>query len=194
MDQQANNHSLVRQGLDTILDLASRRLPAAGVNCILIGGFAVNYYGYTRNTLDVDFMIIARQLENVRQIMKQAGFTNIMIEQNAAFFQAPGFPLRVDFLQVDEHTLGTLSVNAVKARIYGYELKIPALRDVIAMKLFSLSQDTARRLGKDLPDIAYLIVLHGLDLESDIRPLCDRFGSPQVFALVRNQVEALRMP
>jgi len=49
--------------LETILDVASRQLSAAGVDCILIGGFAVNYHGYTRNTLDVDFMIVRRQVE-----------------------------------------------------------------------------------------------------------------------------------
>ena len=40
--------------LDRILEIASRQLAAAGVDCLLIGGFAVNHYGYTRNTLDVE--------------------------------------------------------------------------------------------------------------------------------------------
>jgi hypothetical protein len=104
--------------LDTILALAARDLPAHGVDCLLIGGFAVNHHGYTRNTLDVDFMI--------------------------------------------------------------------------AMKIFALSQSVDRRMGKDLPDIAYLSVLHDLDMDSDIRPLCERCGTSGVFELIRNQVEALR--
>ena len=62
------------------------------------------------------------------------------------------------------------------------------------MKIFALSQDVDRRLGKDLPDIAYLSVLHNLDLESDIRPLCNRFGTRKIYDLVRGQVEALRTP
>ena len=57
--------------LETILDVASRQLSAASVDCVLIGGFAVNYHGYTRNTLDVDFMIetydlIRGQMEALR--------------------------------------------------------------------------------------------------------------------------------
>jgi hypothetical protein len=55
-----------------------------------------------------------------------------------------------------------------------------------------LSQDVARRRGKDLPDIAYLSVLHNLDLESDIRPLCNRFGTLETYDLICSQVEALR--
>lgn len=183
---------LVMTNLETILEVASRQLSAAGVDCILIGGFAVNYHGYTRNTLDVDFMIVTEQLDVVRQIMKQAGFTNIVIENNVAFFTSPNSPLRVDFLRVDGDTMRKLLVNAIPANVHGYELKVPALRDLIAMKIFALSQDVARRMGKDLPDIAYLSVLHNLDLESDLRPLCDRFGTLETYDLIRRQVEALR--
>ena len=36
----------------------------------------VTHDAYTRNTLDVDFMIAAEHLDDVRRIMMQAGFTN----------------------------------------------------------------------------------------------------------------------
>jgi len=176
----------------TILKVVSRQLPAAGVDCILIGGFAVNYHGYTRNTLDVDFMIVAQQLDAVRKIMTHAGFTNVAIDENVAFFSAPGLPLRVDFLRVDGDTMRKLLINAINASVHGCEVKVPALMDLIAMKIFALSRDVARRMGKDLPDIAYLSVLHNLDLESDIRPLCNRFGTGKTYDLIRRQVEALR--
>jgi hypothetical protein len=178
--------------LKTILSIASHQLTAAGVDCLLIGGFAVNYHGYTRNTLDVDFMIVAEQLDAVRQIMTQAGFTNIVIEENVAFFSTPGSPLRVDFLRVDRDTMHELLARAVHARVQGCEFKVPSVRDLIAMKIFALSHDVARRMGKDLPDIAYLSVIHNLDLESDIRPLCNRFGTPETYELIRSHVEALR--
>lgn len=41
----------VNTRLRTILDIASRQLPAKGVDCILVGGFAANLHGYTRNAL-----------------------------------------------------------------------------------------------------------------------------------------------
>ena len=180
--------------LEAILDVTSRQLSAVGVDCLLIGGFAVNYHGYTRNTLDVDFMIVTEQLDVVRPIMMRAGFTNVSIENHVAFFNAPGSPLRVDFLRVDKDTMRTLLVNAVCIHMHGCEVKVPSLKDLLAMKIFSLSQDGARRMCKDLPDIAYLSVLHNLDLDSDVRPLCDRFGTPETYDLIRKQVNALRMP
>lgn len=178
--------------LDKILAIAARQLPAAGIDCILIGGFAVNHYGYTRNTLDVDFMILADKLDALKQMMKDAGFTNLSIQDNVAFFAAPDATARFDFLRTDAGTMNKLMKRAINVSIRGHSLKVPALPDLIAMKIFSLSQDIERRMGKDLPDIAYLSVIHNLDLDADIRPLCNQFGTPETYALIRKQVEALR--
>ena len=179
--------------LDKVFDIASLQLPAAGVDCLLIGGFAVNHYGYTRNTLDVDFMIVTQRLNDVRRIMTEAGFTNIDIKENVAFFSIPDEGLRVDFLRVDESTMKQLLDRAVTITIRGRELRVPSLKHLIAMKIFAFAQNTARRMGKDLPDIAYLSVINNLDFEKDIKPLCDQFGS-EVYQLIRDQIEGLRAP
>jgi hypothetical protein len=180
------------QTLNSILEIASKQLPAAGVDCILIGGFAVDYYGYTRNTLDIDFMILTDQLGEVREIMTKAGFTNIIIQDTVAFFEKPGSAFRVDFLRVNKQTLQKLNNNAIDAEIYGYTLKVPALLDLIAMKIFALSQNLTRRMAKDLPDIGYLTVLNNLDLETDIKPICNKFGSPEIYELLEKQNSELR--
>lgn len=178
--------------LDTILAIVSTKLPAAGVDCLLIGGFAVNYYGYTRNTLDIDFMILGDHLDKVKSIMQQAGFTNISIQENVVFCSAPGSPLRIDFLRTDASTMQALLLNAVPIVLHGVEIKVPSLKDLLAMKIFALSSNQARRLGKDLPDIAFLITIHDMSLDSDIRPICDRFGTDQTYDLICRHVEALR--
>ncbi len=192
MDLKTTTAGVISRDLRTIFEIVARQLSQANVDCILIGGFAVNYHGYTRNTLDVDFMIVAEQLDDVRRIMTGAGFTNMVADENVAFFNEPGSPMRVDFLRVDENTMCQLLNNAISARIYGYEIKVPALQDLIAMKIFSLSRDIARRSGKDLPDIAFLCFIHNLDLEREIRSLCKRYGTPDTYDLIREQVEALR--
>jgi len=60
------------------------------------------------------------------------------------------------------------------------------------MKIFALSQNVVGRMGKDLPDIAFLSVIHDLDLEGDIRPSCRQFGTPEVYDLIRGQVKSLK--
>lgn len=179
------------KNLDKILKIVSQKMPEAGIDCLLIGGFAVNHYGYTRNTLDVDFMIVAEQLDRVREIMSDAGFTNIEIRDNIAFFTAPEAGPRVDFLRVDSATMSKLLDNAVTISMRGNKVKVPSLKDLLAMKIFSFAQNTARRMGKDLPDIAYLSVLNKLATEEDLKPLCDKFGTSEIYKMIQNYIEGL---
>lgn len=176
-----------------ILEFVSKRLPEAGIDYLLIGGYAVNYYGYTRNTVDMDFMVASNQLTAVRSILTDAGFVNVSVEENVVFFNRPDLAIRVDFLRVDSETLKKLLINAVEADYYGCRVNVPALKDLLAMKIFAFAQSGGRRLGKDLPDIAFLTVLHKLDLDKDIRPLCERFGNKDTFDLIQYQVEGLKI-
>ncbi len=178
--------------LQTIFDVVAGKLPAAGVECLLVGGFAVNYYGYTRNTLDVDWMIVAEQRDDVLAIMRREGFTNSAVHENVMFFQRPGSGWRVDFLQADADTMAHLLSRAKSVAVQGATVKVPALQDLIAMKLFSLAQNPERRTGKDLPDIVHLSVFNGLDLERDIHPLATRYASETVFKIVSDHIKALQ--
>ena len=42
----------------TVFHLISDIINKSGISCILIGGFAVNYYNVTRMTADIDFLIV----------------------------------------------------------------------------------------------------------------------------------------
>jgi len=93
--------------------MVANKLPAAGVEYLLVGGFAVNYYGYTRSTVDVDWMIVAEQRDVVQAVMRREGFTNVAVHENVMFFQRPGTAWRVDFLHAD---WATMKQHVVKSR------------------------------------------------------------------------------
>lgn len=175
--------------LKEMLRLISGSLSDKGVDCLLIGGFAVNYYGYTRNTLDVDFMVVTDQMGAVEALMQRAGYVNVERLANVHFFSHPSSKWRVDFLKVDTETMRQLYSRAVEARVHEVPIKLPALADLLAMKLHALSHDPARRMGKDLPDIAWLCIVNEVDTEQLLRPLCQKFASPaierQVFELIK---------
>jgi len=177
--------------LDTILEVASRRLPSEGIPVLLVGGFAVNYYGFTRFTLDADFLIVAEHAAQVRRVVADAGFINIITKENMMRCSAPSCPLRADFLYTDAQTMHRLLPRAEEADIRGYALKVPSLRDLLGMKIFALHQAPTARLPKDLADIAWLGVLNALDIEKDIRPLCTQFGSPALLDMIKAEMEKL---
>jgi predicted nucleotidyltransferase len=160
--------------------------------CILIGGFAVNEHGYTRNTLDIDFMIQDSALTHVKDVMRAHGFTCITQHENVTFFSMPEDPFRVDFLVADVSTFRKLLENAEKRNIMGTPVTIPALKDLLAMKIFALTGNVRKRMGKDLPDIAFLTVLNKLDVERDLLPLCGRFGNSETTKMILEYIKDLR--
>jgi hypothetical protein len=178
--------------LDAVFAIVAETLPAVGIDCLLIGGFAVNFYGYSRSTLDIDLMILADRRDEVREIMKREGFTNVAVQANVTFFNRPGSSLRIDFLNTDQATLSKMLAQATWGEFHGKNVRVPALPDLLAMKFFALSQAREKRADKDVPDIAWLTVINGLDLESDLRPLALRFADDDVFRRVCAKIEEIK--
>ncbi|MGA0369681.1 MAG: hypothetical protein ACO3N7_09560 [Kiritimatiellia bacterium] len=162
------------------------------ISCLLIGGFAVNEHGYTRNTLDIDFMIAISTLPSVKTLLRNEGFSQISEYENVTFFSKPDDELRLDFLIADENTLSRLEANAQPCTLHGVSLRIPSLRDLLAMKIFALKGNFERRKSKDLPDIAFLTILNHLDFAEDILPLCDRYGNPAIAEKIQAELRSLQ--
>ncbi len=183
---------MASDGIELVFDVVGNQLPQAGIEFLMVGGHAVNQYGYSRATIDVDFMITATDLDAVRAVMKRAGFTNVSQSENVVFFSKPGLPVRVDFLQVDEGTMQALLADAQAVDYGGQLLKVPSLENLIAMKLFALKSGSPGRWEKDFPDIVHMAVENGLDIEADLKPLCDRFADDGILAKLSVRILELR--
>lgn len=155
---------------------------------LLIGGMAVNYYGYTRATADIDFMVAVNKVSQARRALSQAGFTNVLEQENVLFFHWPDQPVRVDLLKVDEETFARLLQKSVAIEVHAMPLRVPALDDLIAMKLFALKHGGAKRMAKDMVDVVQLTLANNLDLEQTIKPLALRYADEVWYQQIEMQV------
>jgi predicted nucleotidyltransferase len=113
-----------------------------GVEHVLVGGIAVNYYGYVRSTQDLDILIVP-SIANARRItraLRDFGFGDAGIPAEA--FERPGSaihlgvePNRVDLLTglkgVDP---GVVYRNARDVDLQGLRVRIIELDDLVASK------------------------------------------------------------
>jgi predicted nucleotidyltransferase len=179
--------------IDSVLDVVTRRLPDAGVDAILIGGHAVNTYGVSRATQDIDFMIASADESVVRETMRNAGFTNIAVHETVMFFSRPESSLRVDFLKVNQDTIDKLLANAREVDYFaGHTVRVPELKDLLAMKFFALASGGAKREEKDFSDIVNLTLENDLDPARDLRELCREFGTDEIYERVCSRVREFR--
>jgi len=178
---------------DVVFDVVSRRFPEAGIKTIMIGGHAVNHYGVSRATQDIDFMIATTDEGTARRVMQDAGFTNISAHENVLFFNRPGSPLRIDFLKVDGETMAKLLANSREVDYFeGHRVRVPQLTDLLGMKLFALSNGGAKREAKDFWDIVKLVIENRVTVDTDLQELCRRFGTDEIYARLCTQIGALQ--
>jgi len=139
------------------LALTVQALRSAGQPFCLIGGLAVNHYAEPMVTLDADFAITTAT--GAAAALQAVGF---IVEEFPHSLNAtlPGSRLRIQITINSRY--GSFPSRAVIGTLFGVELPIASLPDVVQGKLWAAT-DPARRKSKrmkDETDLARLAELH----------------------------------
>ena len=165
-----------------VFDLLFRVQRRAGLDLIVIGGWAVQAHGYSRNTVDVDCMTAVENDVPLGAELIKAGFE--CFEEKPAFrrFRHKLDSLMVlDVMRVNADTFRKMWESSQTIDLSGISLRIPSLAHLIALKLHAAQNE--HRTQKDMADIVQLLTANpGKIASADLRQLCDRFGTPALAA------------
>jgi hypothetical protein len=114
----------------------------------LIGGLAVNCYVEPVYTVDADFVVVAREMENVRAALVAAGFA-LQTFPHSINAQRSGSKLSLQ-LTTDARYQDFLG-RAQPREVLGHNVPVAALADLVEGKLWAW-QDQSRRLTKRKKD------------------------------------------
>ncbi len=129
---------LFSQDMRDLLEIFERN----SVEYVLVGGFAVNYYGYIRTTQDIDFLVYPSN-ENASRLMSAltdfgfggAGIPEETFEQPGSVVHLGVEPNRIDLLT---HLKGVkndhIFSNIKRVVIYDVAVNMISLQDLIAAK------------------------------------------------------------
>ena len=119
-----------------------RCLNKAGVDYIMVGGWAVNLHGYVRATIDLDIWILADQ-ENARKVYAALGEFGAPLgdvkpedfAQHGTIFQIGVAPCRIDVInKIDGVSYADAAPRAIPKTIEGIPVRIISREDLIANK------------------------------------------------------------
>jgi hypothetical protein len=163
-----------------------------GLEFLLIGGNAVNAYGYQRTTLDADLLIRAADLERWQAFWEARGYRCIHLTDAFCQYASAGpeerFP--VDLMMVSDGTFEKLSAERQTKSLGGADLEVPAPLHLIALKLHALRNEARALLGKDLLDVVGLVRACGLDPASvEFQAVLDRYATESVRRQIIEQLE-----
>ncbi|MBI2119155.1 MAG: nucleotidyltransferase [Elusimicrobia bacterium] len=174
----------------TVFHLIGKLTKNEHISCVLIGGFAINYYKVTRQTLDVDFLITKTDFERIENLLNQEGYKKDFIEKVFIRLKNSGKQLNlmdINFMFVEKETLDKIIQEGKEIVIGGQKFFIPSLSHLIALKLHSIKYNPHLRELKDLPDIVNLIRMNNINTkDKKFKELCLKYGTEDLYQKILN--------
>ena len=156
-----------------------------GIPLLLAGGWAVCHHGYTRLTLDVDWVCPRSKESEAVALMDRLHFTKSTDGMASRFKSRKDavFPY-IDLIWVDDATFAKMaepdSVETQKSNV-----PVINFRALLAMKLYALKDDVVRQ-HKDLLDIRFLLAYGHLRIsDEEFKSLCERYAGPGAYEKIK---------
>lgn len=181
----------MKMNYQNVFQLLSDISKKRGISFVLIGGFAINYYKYTRQTVDVDFLIKKQDFQKILDLLEVTGYKVDYSQEVFARLISTESPLLmdIDFMFVDEETLVKIIKDSQKTSIAGCEFRVPSLEHLIALKLHAVKYNPRLRLAKDIPDIINLIRINKLDVKTEkFRKLCLKYATEEIYKKILDSI------
>jgi hypothetical protein len=148
-----------------------------GLDYALIGGFALNAYGRTRQTDDIDFLLRNRDAQKTIDFLESIGYQTLNRTEAFSNHEHPlaGFS-RLDFLYVNGSTADTLFLEVREfPALTNLQVRVVKPEHLIALKLFSMTANPDRA-ALDREDLIHLLRQEGLD-RGEIRKYFQKYAT-----------------
>ena len=158
----------------------------------VLGGHAVNAYGYTRTTLDADLMVCVDDFHAWRAAFESLGYTWAGQTDAFAKMNPPeDRALPLDIMLVEKPTISKIVAESRLLPFGAARLPVPRPLHLIALKLHAMKNPARLETGKDLPDILHLVQICDIDPKSaEFQKIFHQYGNEQIRSLLRRHLDA----
>ena len=150
---------------------------------LVIGAHAVNWYGYTRATIDVDILVRKEDRDGWLALATAEGFRLFHDGEHFLQLSPPyGISWPLDLMLVNDATFNGLTTDSREATMCGEKVRVPSPELLIALKLHAIKHGPPHRRGKDLQDIVGITEHSHLDARSEkYRHIFDKHGTLELY-------------
>lgn len=124
----------------------------------VIGGFALGFWGVTRATVDMDFLLLLEDADRADSILKKHGYLQSYRSENVARYQSEHSSLgTIDIIYSFREISKSMLTRSVEVH-FADDLTLVTLipEDIIGLKIQAIANDE-RRLARDKNDIHALL-------------------------------------
>ena len=167
----------------SVFHLISNITKEEGVPCVLIGGFAANYYRVSRQTGDIDLLMTKENYNKVSKAFRDAGYKEV--NNSDAFVNLESNQLslmKVDCVLVGEDTLKRILNESQELMIAKQKFLVPSLLHLIALKLHAMKNNFKFCFVKYFPDVVNLIKINNVDVKGGkFKEMCLKYGTEDIY-------------
>ncbi len=170
---------------ERVLRVVSEACSRAGTRWAVIGGLALNAYGYARATLDFDVVGEERFRRALTDLLRAGGFEVLNDVEGFTNLLHPDVQLgRLDVMWLDGETAERVFGKVRRLeRPGGPDVPVPSPEHLVAMKVRAI-QAQPTRVFRDGADLQHLLRQPGLD-DNEVRGYFDRAGLRDLYDRLR---------
>lgn len=159
---------------------------------MLIGGHAVNAYGISRQTGDVDLVAQRSVKEQWLALLKRLKYQVSQSDDRFARFRPETLAAwPIDLMFVDDQTFAKLLADSQVTKIGVATVRVVSARHLATLKIHALKHYQEHRHLKDYNDLVALLRLERTGIsESELRALCERYASIDLFDKIKRELKS----
>jgi hypothetical protein len=158
---------------------------------LLIGGHALNGYGISRQTGDIDFIVRAQDRTRWSELLKKLKYN---LFQDDSFFsrfkqdEIAAWP--IDLMYVDSETFAKIYEKSQLMSVGIADIKVVSLRHLLTLKIHALKVYQEHRYAKDYGDVLALLRHKDSRISIDeLGSLCERYATKELFLKLKADLD-----
>jgi len=155
---------------------------------LLIGGHAVNAYGVSRYTGDIDLLINRDQKKYWLSFMEKINYEEHQNNENFGKFSSSSLDSwPIDLMYVDSSTFTKMYNDSIEYELDNDLVRIVSINHLITLKLHALKKFDIIRFNKDFTDVISLIRKSEIDINSDnFLNLCLKYATQDIYNKIKD--------
>jgi len=172
---------------DMVVRTVTELLEREAIEYAIIGGLAVQAWGFSRFTQDADIVVRMSAKQRVLALVESIGYETFHVAEGYSNHEHPDADFgRLDFMYVDDATADKLFSRAVVRRVIGdIEAPVPRPEHIIAMKVLAI-KNAPRRVWGEMKDIQHLLKVPDIDRD-EVREYFVRNGLLRLYDDIKEQ-------
>lgn len=154
-----------------------------GMRFLVSGGHAVNAYGVSRQTGDLDLIVERSRKEDWTSLLKKLRYKAYQDDPRFSRFEPPELAAwPIDLMYVDDTTFEKMHAAANETEIGVAAVRVTSPEHLVTLKIHALKYNQPHRRPKDYGDlIALLRTAASKITEEELCALCERYADGKLY-------------